>query len=244
MDLITCIDCGGSAPRRGPMQKYCEPCSEKRDLTRKRIWSSNNPLTKAQIERRRENRQQDKSRVIGIWTERNQVAANTIGYWPEVELAWLIRIAVPFSYNLSKNAIFTSTKWGHVALRRESRACRDEITQLLREAVRDIKPKQNKLWVDIYVQKPNHRGDAVNVVDLVCDAVKDAIGIDDRWFCIRRIDWQIVKDEPRLFIGIGQEECVDSKVCSYCGLIMGAENFGKNSRECRECKRAKRKRPQ
>lgn len=43
----------------------------------------------------------------------------------EPELLWSIRVAVPFQYAASKNAIYTTRRFGHVALRRESRAIRD-----------------------------------------------------------------------------------------------------------------------
>ena len=106
----------------------------------------------------------------------------------------------------------------------------------------------NKVWIDILVQKPNHKGDAVNVVDLVCDAVKDAIDrVDDRWFCIRRLDWQIVKGDPRLFVGVGQDSDEDCQVCSYCGQIKPLPEFNaaRNQplgvgRECKACRRAGR----
>jgi hypothetical protein len=164
------------------------------------------------------------------------------------DLEWIIRLAVPFQYSLSKNHMFTTTRFGHVALRKESRGIRDEITQLLREAMRKREIKNNKLWIDILVQKPNHKGDAINVLDLVCDAIKDATGVDDRWYSIRRLDWQIVKTNPMMFIGIGQELCVGSIACSSCGEILPLNQFNKNkaskvgvTRNCRECLKLMRK---
>lgn len=105
----------------------------------------------------------------------------------------------------------------------------------------------NKVWIDILVQKPDHRGDAVNVIDLVCDALKDALPVDDRWFCIRRLDWEIAKENPRLFIGIGQASDQDCQICSYCGQIKELEAFNRSrsrplgvGRECKDCRRAGR----
>ena len=111
------------------------------------------------------------------------------------------------------------------------------IVHRLREATKGIMVYRNKVWIDIFVQKPDHRGDAINFLDLIADAIKEAIGIDDRWFSIRRIDWQIVKEKPRIFIGIGQDEqdLFDAKICSYCGRILPEKCFGKSKRECREC---------
>jgi hypothetical protein len=92
----------------------------------------------------------------------------------------------------------------------------------------------NKVWIDILVQKPNHKG----------DAVKDTLPVDDRWFCIRRLDWEIVKDNPRLFVGIGQESDENCQVCSCCGQIKPFLEFNRRKyhrlgigRECRERRR-------
>ncbi len=121
---------------------------------------------------------------------------------------------------------------------------REAIISRLRQGLHCVRIAHNKVWLDILVQKPNHKGDAVNVVDLICDAVKEAVGVDDRWFSIRRLDWEIVKENPRLFVGIGQDSDVDSQVCSYCGQIKPFEEFGQRKRsrlgigrECRECRR-------
>lgn len=163
-------------------------------------------------------------------------------------MEWLVRIAVPFDYQMSKNAIWSSVGKGHVVVRREATARRNMIALALKSSLRSQGATivQNRLWVDIMVEKPNHRGDAVNVVDLVCDAIKDATMLDDRWYSIRRLDWRVVKKNPRILIGIGQEEgAVDSLVCSRCGRILALESFTKNksgplgrSRNCLECSRA------
>lgn len=113
---------------------------------------------------------------------------------------------------------------------------------MVRDTVADIEVKQNKLWIDMFVQKPTHRGDAANFVDMVCDAVKDGIGLDDRWFSIREVDWEIVKKDPKLFIGFGQREDFDVRICSSCGRPLTPDNFQKASglplgvgRNCRDC---------
>lgn len=164
------------------------------------------------------------------------------------DLIWQVSIAVAFSYAASKNHIYAMRNRGHVALRRESRAIRDEVTIRLRAALAGRRVAHNKLWIDILVQKPDHRGDAVNVVDLVCDAIKAAVPVDDRWFCLRRVDWEIVKDDPRMYLGIGQETEQDCQVCSHCGQIRPFEDFTKRKhsrlgidRVCRTCRREGRR---
>lgn len=120
---------------------------------------------------------------------------------------------------------------------------RDELTLRIRSAFSGKKVAHNKVWIAIFAQKPNHRGDAVNLIDLVCDAIKDAIGIDDRWFCLRQVDWQITKKEPEIYVEIGQTSDVDSQPCSSCGRILSLDKFNKRKsnklgvdRNCRECR--------
>jgi len=162
-------------------------------------------------------------------------------------LEWAIRVGVPFTYAGSKNHLYARRRSGHVALRKESVAIREEITLRLMSALRGQKVAHNKVWLDILVQKPNHKGDAVNFVDLVCDAVKRAIPVDDRWYCIRRVDWQIVKENPMIYIGIGQESVEDCQICSSCGFIRPLGAFNRNrhgilgvGRECKPCRVASR----
>ena len=248
---ITCESCGVETAKRGNgPQKYCEPCSATKNAERGLAWSRKNPLTKAQLAKIRDNRTADLSRVVEVCNRRSEANRGSISWMasPGPDLEWCVRIAVPFSYSLSKNHIFTRTRFGHTALRREARASREEITALMRQAVREVEIKNNKLWIDLFVEKPNHRGDAVNVLDLVCDAIKDATGVDDRWYSLRRVDWSIVKTQPTMYIGIGQEECVDSIACSSCGSILPLDAFNKNksasigvTRRCRACMKASRK---
>jgi hypothetical protein len=190
----------------------------------------------------------ERAREAGI--DASRAAANGIAWSdPEgPELLWHVRVAVPFSYAASKNHIYTLRRSGHIALRRESRQIRQAITAALRAGLHCMPIVHNKVWIDILVQKPNHKGDAVNVVDLVCDAVKDAMDrVDDRWFCIRRLDWEVVKKNPKLFVGVGQDRGEDCQVCSYCGQIKALPEFNvaRNQplgvgRECKACRRAGR----
>ena len=81
----------------------------------------------------------------------------------------------------------------------------------------------------------------------MCDAIKKAIKIDDRWFCIRRLDWEIIKTNPKLYVGVGQTSNEDVRICSYCGRILPLDRFIKDNknrlgvrRECNECRVAKK----
>lgn len=255
---IICGDCGGEAPKRSTVQKYCLICSAKHDLSRKAKWAQNNPLNEQQKQRRAEQKKIreeaiKKSAALDGEKHRSNIT------WPvtsDPSLMWVTRISVPFDYGFSKNAIWSMGGNNHVYLRKRSKQLRDALCLKLKASL--AKPGSptvvtGKVWVDILVQKPNHRGDAVNVIDSVCDALKEAIGIDDRWFGIRKLDWEIVKENPMLFVGIGQESNIPQRACSYCGLIKsindnfpvrkhGPDGYGRICRACETISERARKR--
>lgn len=241
---IQCGDCGVDTPARSPSQRFCPACSTRRDLERKQLWVRAHPPSPDQRERNGEHAVRRTVMAREAGAKASEVAKHDIGWLAPVgpDLIWVVRVSVPFSYAASKNHIYVKRRLGHVALRREVVAKRQAITLAVRSAVDGRRIAQNKVWLDILVQKPDHRGDAVNVVDLVCDAVKDALGVDDRWFCIRRLDWEVAKTDPKLFIGVGQESDLDCQVCSHCGSIKPLDQFTRRKtarlgvgRACRAC---------
>lgn len=160
------------------------------------------------------------------------------------DLLWALRVAVPFTWAASKNHIYALQQTGHRELRAESGLFRLAVARRIKSALGDQVVVQNKVWVEIFVQKPNHKGDAINVIHAICDAVKDAVGVDDRWFSIRGVDWQIIKHNPQIFITVGQEEIEDVRACSSCGRLQSLEKFQNNraaprgkNRVCLECSR-------
>ena len=49
---LNCADCGATFQRRGPTNKYCQDCGDKRDYKRKRLWAKANPPTSCATTRR------------------------------------------------------------------------------------------------------------------------------------------------------------------------------------------------
>lgn len=183
------------------------------------------------------------SKKISRGKELSLINKNNFDYTCPI-LIWSFGFKFPFSSALSKNAIWRFNGKGHIFNRAESNSMRQMITFLVKNQIQknNIKIIQNKLWVDIFVEKNNMRSDAINVIDLICDGIKDAIDIDDRWFSIKRLDWSVVKNDPHVYVTIGQESIIPVQVCSYCGRLLSYENFRKLSkakngigRECREC---------
>jgi Holliday junction resolvase RusA-like endonuclease len=160
---------------------------------------------------------------------------------------WMAAFKIPFSFALSKNHVWSMARGGgHVFKREQARKYQDFIALKAKECTRGLTIYRNKIWIDLFVQKPNHKGDAINIVDSVCDGLKVGLGIDDRWFCIRQLDWEIAKDDPQVFVKIFQRDCFDALACSHCGRILAMEHFGKKKssklgvdRACRVCRGSK-----
>ena len=238
-ETIDCKLCGVTTVRRGPIQSYCIPCSEARDLERKRKWAAKNPpKTKTRENQKAKSiaervRLQDRGRIASSKLDRGMG-------WPvscDDDIYRFVRVKVPFSWGFSKNAIFSmNRKLGHVFIRKKSRDLRNNLTALIAKSVKDERFFTGKVWLDIFVQKPDNKGDAVNVVDMVCDAVKDAIGVDDRYFSIRKLDWQIMKENPMLYVGVGQSITEDHFYCCYCGREQPLTNRSSQKSTCKDCR--------
>ena len=246
---IICGDCGQVCSRTGPTQRYCEQCSEIRAAARKMKWSKSNTPDHDKQKLWRGNRKGRIAIAGEEISERHRLTVDTVFSQSE-GMAWVRRVSVPFTYALSKNHHAQMSARGHVFLRKQSREARARVSEEVRLAVAGAPIVQNKLWIDLVVQKPNHRGDAINVLDLVCDAIKVATGVDDRWFCLARVDWQIVKREPCILIGVDQYDSDNVQACASCGRLLQVASFYKNkrtplgaSRECKDCHLAGNRKP-
>lgn len=232
---LICADCGNTDDKRGPKQTYCRPCSDIRDRKRKNVYAVEKGRAKFNAEHAAW-----KAKGVEISASEKLPLFKSLPRQPD--LVWYHRIAIPFSWSGSKNHIFSTTRSGHTFMRDEARYYRHEISERIRRAFDVSNLRINKLWLDIYVQKPNHRGDAANFLDIICDAVKDAVPLDDRWYSVSSIDWQIVKKDPMIYVGIGQEDVPNVQACSCCGRLLEFDRFQKNrtavngvGRVCREC---------
>jgi hypothetical protein len=167
----------------------------------------------------------------------------------ETDLSKNIRIKIPYNTALSKNALFGFGN-RRVYMKETGKKIKEEIFYLIKSEVnkQNIVFVPDKIWVGILVQKPSMNGiDPINVIDLICDAIKEAIGVDDKWFSIRLLDWQIKKENPQIIIEIGQSsDNIPKKTCRYCGRIVPLDNMVKNktskdgySTQCKDCDKSK-----
>lgn len=247
--FIVCADCNAAAPRTGASQRYCESCSKIRDVARKLKYATANPAP-PEVRRKYAARKRSRTVLAGIETSNGERWDLSSVFDDAAGMAWVRRFSVPFSYALSKNHLWSLGSEGHVFLRGESRKARAYLAGEVKKALCDVSIVQDKLWISLIVQKPDHRGDAINVIDLVADAIKDALPLDDRWYCIKGVDWQIIKQEPRLYIGIGQSSTEDVRACSHCGRLLPYRCYQKNKsnrfgigRACMDCSNKSKRNP-
>jgi hypothetical protein len=162
----------------------------------------------------------------------------------EIEYNSEINISIPFTGEISKNTILGRGNFGkRVFMKQVAKDKRSEIAWLCKQEMikNNIMFYDGKVYLDIFVQKPTAgAGDALNVLDLISDAVQDGIGVNDKWFCVKSIDWEIKKDNPMIHIQVLQEVDRPHQPCSYCGVIRPMEHFTKRkngySRDCLYCR--------
>jgi hypothetical protein len=109
----------------------------------------------------------------------------------------------------SKNRGFLIARAGHIYNTGAKKTSLKAIEQISRDACikAGVTFEKAKIWLDIMVEKANHRSDAINTIDILCDGLKKGIGIDDRWFSIARLDWCLVKDRrPVVRVRVFQEQ--------------------------------------
>lgn len=238
---ILCSGCGAPTPKLSPTQKWCSACAVKAHIKTRNVWrKANTPreVVAARIKRRAQ-------QITQQGREINDATMTHLGDRDrELVPAWIVRVAVPFDSKASKNALYRMRGPGNIRLREEVKSYRDLIGYRVKEAMANQPVKHNKLWLDIFIQKDTNRCDAVNFVDTICDAIKRVIPLDDRWYAIQRLDWEIVKEKPRIIISLMQEEGVeDAKVCVSCGRIVPLTGFYKSRTErngvsanCKACR--------
>ena len=120
-----------------------------------------------------------------------------------------IEVSLPFESALLKNQSHRTDR--HTGRRGKTAACAKAMQDIV-FTIRGECHKQGVYFVEgdiklmIAVYRPKTNIDAQNVVDAVCDAVRDAINVDDRWdesvLTISKLD----KADKRIVIIIEQED--------------------------------------
>lgn len=226
-----CSRCGSQFSTKWARQAYCEECrvSKMEDAARRSI----------------EARQRSKSDAIKIIHEKSDAElVPMVGLFDRPEYLWVTYFSVPLSSSSSKNARFNFSRLASGPA--VTKAVKDYQSMIAYETKKALSGRtivNNKLWVSLFVFKSDNKSDAINVVDTVCDGIRDGAGIDDRWFSIDQVNWAIRKRNPQIVIRIGQETDSDVLVCSHCGDLRPYGDFTANSstpsgrgRVCTECR--------
>lgn len=126
-----------------------------------------------------------------------------------IPLGERVTLSIPLTGAWSKNAQHGMGS-GRLYLRDAARAHRETVGWELKAALkgRVFRPRR-KVWLDLFVQRANLKSDPINVLDGVADAVKDMVGLDDRWFAVWRLDWALVrKEDPWLQLQLWQDAAI------------------------------------
>lgn len=122
-------------------------------------------------------------------------------------LAWTARAVVPFDWQWSENKMWLARAGSYGRrMNPASEAHRTELKLRMQESLRGVRVTPDQvLWLGIFVWLPDRRGDAINAVKLVADAVQLATGINDRHYKLSGLDWELRPENPELVVTIGQE---------------------------------------
>jgi len=113
---------------------------------------------------------------------------------------------LPWTTSISKNKSKTILNHGHkkvIGLSKEYRQTRDLFITIMKPKLKVRRWEKDKVWVEIFARKPNHKADVINLVDGICDALKVVINVDDRYFSLWRVDWEI-SQKPEIVVRVFQ----------------------------------------
>lgn len=243
-----CLNCGKNFDSSAPRVFYCTPCRAMKGKERKLKHYFKTKDIPEYKERAKANAKiatpirRGKTVLKGEKIS-EQTSSGGIMWQDRMPLPNFNRIlsfCIPFDWALSKNArvnFGNGRHWVNQYTRDAEKVVQDYIEK------KNIGWIQSKVYIDILVEKPNMRGDAVNFLDSIMDAIKKGIGVDDRWFSIGRLDWQISKVDPKIWVTIKQDTTKPLQACSHCGRLLTFDMFNKNKqtkqgigRACSDCR--------
>lgn len=245
---IACAKCGTVVPRMSGVHKFCSSCSIVLGKRRKIEWQNANPREPRDIRHARVIKRASECKEYGRELSQRHAKGQALLPVPP-ENGASFRFDISFSGSLSKNAIpnlVILRGKPSMFVKKEVQQLRASIAWLVKAALNGSQWPQGKTWLDIVVQKPNHKSDAVNVLDTISDGIKEGLGLDDRWFAVGMLDWEVVKDGGRVFVQVRSEHKEHRELCSNCGQIRPLEAFSKSAdathgvhQVCKVCTRFK-----
>jgi len=199
-----CVNCQKEYERKNA-REYCPECSKLIKIALSRKRNHEYDLRRGKQLKREKHQQR---RAIA----REESANNEITEYDSTQGHGIV-VVVPFTRDFSKNKIMVAN--GRIIRLKKT----NDAMALLRDEIAEINHKfyQAKIWLDINIFQPDHMGDALNYVDTFADAIQNAIEINDRWYAIKNLNWQIDKANPRLVLRILQNAKEHHAICQFCG---------------------------
>jgi len=116
-----------------------------------------------------------------------------------------IQIEIPYTPSLGKNKMKGFAKGRYYTTKEYKEACKS-LSDIVWGHSRGVKWKKDKIWVEIFLQKPRMVCDVSNFIDGIYDSIKTGIDIDDCYFSGEQ-DWEYDKDvKPYIIITITQHD--------------------------------------
>lgn len=116
-----------------------------------------------------------------------------------------LKCVVPYNTHYSKNKkYYAQIRGSFRVIRKEYRTASHQLLSLFNNSFTNHPFKdQEKLWVKIYAHRPDFKSDIQNFEECICDALKESIKIDDRYYSLI-IDWELNRKDPKIEIEIWQ----------------------------------------
>jgi len=244
-----CEKCKALFEKKAPVQRFCVNCGKWRDKARKIAWQREQDRLFGGSAHRRETeglatsrrvKRKERGEAIGL---KNVKAFSSLPVRSDAKK--VIRFEFPNDGYLSKNSL---VNMGMVSgkpftfVRKDIKKRKEAIGLLVMAQLGSYVWPRSKTFIDIMVQKHMVGSDAINVVDTVCDAIKKGLDVDDEWFCIGTLDWEVVKRDPKIYVQISTFDHEHQKVCGCCWQIKPELQFGKDAQgihgvhhECLSC---------
>lgn len=122
----------------------------------------------------------------------------------------LATVRVTYNSKLSKNARIANRFKGFY-IKPDAKAAEATLEYELTLALKRVKMYNNKVYLEIFVCKPRTNIDAINFLDAIADVLKRVIGVDDKWFSIKSLDWIVDTKNPYIVVKLYQPERRDVK---------------------------------
>lgn len=108
-----------------------------------------------------------------------------------------------YDANLSKNARLAQGR-RRFYIKPEAKRAEDRLHYELKKGIGRVAFSTNKVYIDIKVFKPRVNTDAINFIDAIADVLKVVIKVDDRWFSLKGLDWELDRENPRIIVKLYQ----------------------------------------